>query len=780
MTTSPDYFRNLEGDIRKLRAFAEPLMEEVVVTPLMPVISRIMSLKEGMAGLGEGELRYIQGEVAECTRLLDEISYEYITQIITKPTPSKVFKVLASGNQFEKNLRRAVGKKISTGSGGPEVTVTPELVDALTRYRFSLGTPPVSPKGIRTVEGIVFGGTLQNIYAFRDLIGCDKGVFDRFLGAVDRMTEQSTHYTTEGEKRDFKRRATEFPNMEGARGLTKAIVSGTSETAIRLIRDQLFSKHTNGNAPVRVVEGVDPFGPALMATMRENKSSVFVVRASSIPHHIFTGDVLREEWRGLIGRLVIIDESETAKRSGTTLVYSLIPEVTKYLEQFHVKDSGTPSNTQMNLRLMLENFKGGDVDQLIASVESKEVQLKAEGVDTMKADDVRGKEWLKTAQLDYVNLKKFKRFLQFVKKMKTADMADVAAENQGLSKKAGELTMDYFFKNVKGKGYQCVSVPQGGGRREIGLPGRFHLNGHKRNAKQFQTTRLSECKERLARLKSEMGIAGSTTAAETSALQRAMFARRSPHAAPESTEVSRVGAKVRSGIEKAVESSLSRSDAVIDRVIARLDSVLGVHIPGVLKDRVTRVLRAKGVEGAAKVLERGNFREAANSLRAFEGRIRSGAAGIADHVKDRIEAVQARMQPADLDLVERMLNDVENGSFEPSLALAEVSWTVEDVLPEDDFPKKNFIKIGLNADGSIGPIAFGKELEEKKRALRDFPELFELYCSSIIVYFNDPHNPTSQVATPQVKLALLDVASRYSLTILADEPYHKQVSKKVK
>ncbi len=777
---SESYYHDLEGEIAQLKEFAEPLMEEVKVTPLMPVINRIINLKDLLLGLPDEELQYVQHEVEECKRLLNEISYEYITQIITKPTPSDVFQILSSGSEFEKILRRAVGKKVRACEGDPEVSITPKLVDFLTRYRFSLGTPPVTLKGIQTVEQIVFGGTLQNIYAFRDLIACDKGVFDRFLGAVDRLNEQSTHYTTEAEKREFKKKATEFPNLEGARGLTKAIVSGSSETALRLIREQLFSKHVNGNRPVKVMEAAEPFGPHLIEAMKEDKRSVFVVKAGSIPHNIFTDDVLKEEWKGLIGRLVIIDDSDTARRSGTTLVYSLIPKVTKYLEQFHVKDSGTPANTQMNLRLILENFKNGDIDQLIQSVERKASELEAEGMQRLPHGEVRRKEWQKTGQLDYVNLKKFKRFLEFVRKMKSADFSEIAENNHRLGKRTSELTMEYFFKSLKAKGYTCTSVPQGGGRREIGIPGRFHLKGHNKKVADFKGQKLSACREKLLALKRDCGIPEGTSAAEAAALERALFARRSPELPPEGDEVSRIGARVRTEAAEVVHKSMLRSEEVIDVVISRLDEALGVNIPGILREQVARLLRRGGIEAASKILERGRFRGAANRLRAFEARIRVGAAHLAERIKAPLEGIRSRLEPADLDLVERLLNDIESGSFEPSLALGEVSWTVGDVLSEEDFPKKNFIKIEMNGDGSLNPDSFEKQLEEKRRALAEFPELFELYCSSVLIYFNDPHNPTSQVASPAVKIKLLDIASRYNLAILADEPYHKQVSKKVK
>ena len=193
--------------------------------------------------------------------------------------------------------------------------------------------------------------------------------------------------------------------------------------------------------------------------------------------------------------------------------------------------------------------------------------------------------------------------------------------------------MDYFFKDLKGKGYRAITVPQGGGRREIGLPGRFHLKGHNKKVADFKGQKLQACREKLLALKRDLGIPEETTAAEAAALQRALDARRSPHLPPEGEAVSRIGAKVKTRVTEAIHESALRSDVVVNAVIARMDEVLGANIPGFMKGKVTKLLRSGGIEAAAKMFDRGQFRAAANRLRALGGRIRVGAAHLAEKFK---------------------------------------------------------------------------------------------------------------------------------------------------
>ncbi|MBI5753970.1 aminotransferase class I/II-fold pyridoxal phosphate-dependent enzyme [Candidatus Peregrinibacteria bacterium] len=774
---SGEYLSGLEADIRSLHEFAEPLQDEVTVTPLMPVIARIMNLDTDLRDMTDSAIILVEQEVDECKRQLAALSYDYINQIISKPDPSKVFRVLANANKFEKALRSSSGRKIKM-TDGTETLITPALINALTRFRFSLGTPPITPKGIETIEKIMFGGSLHDIYAFRDLLGCDRGVFDRFMGQVNRLVEQSTHYTTAREKKNFEKKATSFPAMVGMRGFSKTVITGSSDSAVRLIREHLLSKHTNGSMPLKGVEEKYELDDNLINAMTADKSSIFIVRAKSVDHNSFRSEILHEKWNGLIGRLVIIDESENAQRSGTALVYSMHPRITDALAKFHVKDSGTPANTQMNLRLILENFRDRDLQDLAATVDGKIAKLRAENIHVRGAEEVRKKEWLLTAQQDYAALIKFREFLTFVTTLKEGDEKSLTALNEELINSSTDLSIDYFFKNLKDKGYKAIAVPQGGGRRELVHIGKFHLKKVGTKLAQFKTVKLDNLRSRLAKLKSKNGIAETSTGSESAAVTRAMDQRRSPNASirGQAAQPSAVVARVKA----AAGEALYKTENFIEQMVAKLDEILGVNLPGILKQAVTRILKNQGVESAAKMLERGPFRAAANKLRAFQGNFRRGVNGVADGTLWVLDKIRHGLETDDLDLAGRMLNDIENGSFQPSLALPELSWTVPDVMPEEDFPGKNYIRIKTRPDGQIDFGSLESHLEEKARALSAFPELFELYCSNILIYFNDPHNPTSQVATPEAKLKLLDIASKYGLSIASDEPYHKQVAKEIK
>lgn len=777
-----NHYPSLEIEIARLKSFAKPLEKEKTVTPLMPVIARIMNLRDDFDELSPEDVIRIEEEVKECGRLLAEISYEYVNDIISKPEPSKVFKILANANKFEKALKSKVGKPLKLADG-TETVLTPAIVECLTKYRFSLGTPPTTPQGIETLESILFGGTLADIYAFRDLVNVDKGVFDRFLGSVDRLVEQSTHYTTANEKDDFEGKAKEFRDLKGLRGLSKATITGSADSVVRLMKDYLLSKHGNGSMPLKGVDGEKyELDENLIKAMTDDKSSIFVVRISSVTHNVLTKDVLKEKWNGLMGRLVVIDESENAQRSGTTFVYSQHPRISDALAQFHVKDSGTPASTQMNLRLMMENFKESDLQTLETSIDGKIAQLEAEGVDKKSGNGVRKQEWVFTAQKDYLALKKFRRFLKFVKQMKTASPEELKILGQKLAAETADQSMDYFFKNLIGKGYECIAVPQGGGRRELGHPGRFYLEKSKHNLEGFKGKKLEDCRKKLATLRAARQIPSHSTEAETSALARAMAQRQGPNALlhEESTGDSVIVAEAREAIGDALHNAEIKGEKLIETIISKIDEVLGINLPGYLKAMFTKTLREWGVESAAKILERGKFREAANKLRAFAGRTHRTAVSVTESALRPLNAMRRKLEPSSIDTVESMLNDIEGGSFQPSLALAEMSWTIDDVLIENEFPSKNYIHIGMTPEGQLDPSSLEKHLESKQKALADFPELFELYCSNILLYLNDPHNPTSQVASYEVKLKLLDIASKYKLTILSDEPYHKQVSKDVK
>lgn len=774
-------YQELERQILEIKQFGNALNEEVIVTPLIDVVSRIIDLPEDLSELNQKDIDRIQREVDDCKRIMDNFGYEYIKRVITHPEQSRVFKILSKANLFDKEIKKSIGKKI-TLEDGQTIVMTKELAEALTKYRFSIGTPPVTPKGIETLEHILFGGNLHSIYQFRELLGGskkDKALFDAFVANAERMVVQSTHYTTADEKRQFEKKATDFNNFEGLRGLKKSVVTGTAKTAIRLIKDELFSRHSNGSHPVKVVDQIDKIDDELIAEMKKDKETIFIVKVSKVPHHLLTSDKLEDKWEGILGRLILVDDSSNSRRAGTTFVYQLFPIVTNTLDTLHVKDSGTPANTQMNLRSIIENFSAQGLEKLEDKVKTKIADYeKSEGLET-PISEARTKEWLLTEQRDYLSLKNFLKFIEFIKGVKTLSEEDVEDQSRQLMAEIENAAMNYFFKDLSGKNYEAVCVPQGGGRKEIGHVGQFQKRKFEENLLAFQGEKLPLLKDRLARLKHERQFTESST--EAYALERARLQTRSPLASLRDAEGSS------SSMDQLKEHLRGLSRLGVKEaadLVGKLDSALGeataANLSGRVRSRIARKLDKYGIGSIGKMMERGNFKELGALTRQALGLVKRYVGSAADSLEEGLESVQQTAEFSDLAFAEKILNDIETGSVKPRLALSEVGWTFNDVLDEDDFPQSNYIKILLKENGELDADSLEQQFEETRRALSEFPELFEFYCGSTTLIINDPHNPTSKVARNEVKLRLLDIASKYGLTILSDEAYHKQVKKSIK
>jgi hypothetical protein len=775
-TSSPteNHHPALKSRIDHLVEFAEPLHEETTVTPLMPVVARIMNLKESGERLSQKEIddiQRIEREVADCERVLEELSYDYVQRLIAKPEPSKVFKILAEAGKFERELSKMVGKAIDID--GEKHQLTPEIVAALTKFRFSLGTPPITPKGIQTIEQIMFAGTLGNIYAFRDLMGGNKRVFDRFVAATDQMVRQSTHYTTSAERKAFEKESSGFANFDGVKGFTKSVVTGTVDSAERLITEQLLKNHKD--KPINNLH--TKLDDDLIRAMRQDKDSLFIVRAKSVEHDAFSSDVLKPEWRGIIGRLIIINDSDNARRAGCTVVCSVLACVTDAVDKFHVKDSGTPANTQMNLLSMLESFRSSDLAELESEVSAQIANLEAEGVHKQSAEEVKHKEWLITQQRDYLNLQSFLEFLKFISKIKNGDASELTDLATELQAETAEQAMGYFFKKLRGKGYQALPVPQGGGRRELGLIGKYHLHKFQEDVDQFRGEgSLGEVQARLKQLKERIGDDATEGIGRSQQQKRSSLSSiRNAQGAPGRLR-QKIGARLREAIHHGSGRVADRAEMV--REI--LDEVAAFNPGGKARAGVAALLKKAGVGSASKSLEREPFASADDILRTGMGKAHRALSSIIDLAGSGAETLQRGLEPESLRLAEKILHDIEGNRMQPSLALSDVGWTFNDVLNEDDFPPKNYLTIEMGPDGQLDPKSLEAKLEDTRNQLIFFPELFKLYCQSLILVVNDPHNPTSVVATDKVKLGILDIASRYGLTILADAAYHKQVASKTK
>lgn len=769
---------DLEREIRDLKLFADPLEEEMVISPIMSVISRITSMPEYLDDLTQKRIDEIQREVTECQRILESISYNYVKSLLAKPKEGRVFRILNNANIFNREVRKRVGKKVEMD--GEEIVITPKLVEALTRYRFSLGTPPVTPEAMETIEKILFSDSLQSIYTFRDLLSTgSRGriVFDKFLSAIDEIVVQSTHYTTAEEKKKMESEASEYPNREGLRGLKKTIVSGTSKTAIRLIKEHLLSQHSNGTRPLHEVVEVDRLDDSLIEEMKAAKEKMFIVRVKNVAHNTLTSSKFHEKWKGVIGRLIIIDESKKSERSSITFVYSINPLFKERLEKFHVKDSGTPANTQMNLRSILEKVPPDELHTLKEQVEKKIQQIEKNGSDTASPSEARKKEWTLREQKDLLSLRKFLQFIEFIEKITGLSDEDFKKMASEMMKENEELTMKYFFSALEGKGYECISVPQGGGRRELGLIGKFHKKKSDERVKKFKDEKLEVVRENVKRLEVKLGV--TSTDAERNALARALSERGGPNQELRNVSGNTGSVKdaIRNRFESFTHSLAAEGSQKVDALSGLIESLAATNLPGEIKARIEERLKGLDIGAASKLMEMGRFRKAGNSFRDVVGSIGRTTGNLVGTIDDTLRKIRVGMEPQSLELVNKLISDIDANDLGPRMALPKMAWTFSDVMNENDYGPEGNIKIELDANGELNLSSLEQKLIEKEEQLYLFPELFQLYCSTILLIVNDPHNPTSRVASNQTKLKLLDIASRFNLTICSDEAYRKQISK---
>lgn len=771
----------LESEIAALKEFATPLNEEVVVTPLMPEISRIISLPDKLDNLSPQQIAIIEREVKECKRVLEAVSYRYVKETISKAQPSNVFRILASANEFEAHLRRKIGKVIDVD--GEKVEISEAMVKALTKFRFSLGSPPVTPKAIDSLEKILFGGNLQSIYAFRDLLDSDgrsRLIFDRFIAQVSQLVEQSTHYTTGHEKKQYEKDLSTYSGFEGVSGFKKIIVTGNAKTVKRLIDQHLLSKHgENGSRPVEYVTERDKFDEGLIERMEKEKGKIFVVRATKIPSTVFTSDELHGKWEGVIGRLLIVDDSEMSHKTGTTTVYTLNPPVKEQLEQFHVKDYGTPSNTQLNLRRILESFSSDDLNLLRQNVDNKIQKYEQEEVHLANATAIRRQKWLVTRQNEYLSLKKFQKFLDFLKDIDSHSGQERTQFINQMMAEAEQLTMKYFFNDLPDGDYGCAYVPEGGGRRELGHIAAYNLKKQQKAVEDFRVPHLEKLKERLGKLKGERGIGPYSTQVEVEAVKRSRY-ERGVVDVPDVSEGPGYTNSVKLKAQEGLTDGVSWAQRNVTQLREAVREFTRANLSGKAHELAAGFLKSRDAGSFIKIGERGVARQVAHGIRQVTGLADRAIGRLTDKTQGKMQALKRSQEYQTLDLAETLLNEIDNGTFRPRIAAGKIKWTIDDVFIEEDYPAKNYLTIDLDSEGEIDPDSLERKLEGIAEELREFPELFKLYCSSIIIYVNDPHNPTSRVMSPSAKIGLLRVASKYGLTICSDEAYRKQISSEKK
>jgi hypothetical protein len=779
---------SLEQRIAALKAVAVPLAGQRRNTPLLTVIARIGNLPDSVTGIEVARKTAIEQEVRECERILAELSCPYVAQIITRPRPSRIFRILHNADRFQQQLAARTGDTVELPDGRT-MTLDEQVVQALGSYSFSIGSPPVTPQGVRVLEEIVLGGSLSNIARYRDLLAVDPVSFDRLLTLLQRLIDQSTRYTTTAERAEFLEQAVDLPGFEGARGLLATVVTGDP---LQLIRDRLFSSHRDGSAPYHLISGVhdlrDPvFLEQLISEMTRHKGKLFILRVTGIGHNTFSDEILQRRWRGVIGRLLLVDMSLAARKTNVFLVYTLQPAVIDALQTFHVKEYGTPANTQLTLRLLLAQIPAAALQEISERLLWLVARLRRETGDPGRLGigqaPVRARRWQVNCEADCRMLEQLHQLLQLLLDIHRApDLAPVEQLGKQLATEVAHLSRQYFYRDLEKHGYQVVCVPEGGGRRLLGLIARHLRDRLASQQRRLLHDQLPACWQRLATMKQQLGISIDSSQASHAGTQMAVASRRDPDAALlESDEpglVRRTGHRLSAAARRRTHLVLSQVEDGLDLAAEVEASVTSLNLPGLLHHGVVRCLQRLRLAAGAKQLER---RAAGAARRLWHTPLDWLHRWLGSGTwRRRLATVRHRLEPVSIALAETMLQALEGGTWTPILVLPEVGWTFDDVFVEDDFPEKSCLTLALDDQGRPDYAALEHHLQQVREQLAPFPELFALYCASIILIVNDPHNPTSRVTDPSSKLALLHLAADYGLTVVADEAYHKLVASDIK
>jgi len=198
--------------IDNLKAFAQLCYEE----PDDPVLQqkeidrRLLELKEAIPG------------------------YVDISLMIFPHEESKAFEYRTKKNNFHRRLISL----IDTEAINEEEQASAKNI--LNCHDYSVGTPPVTQTNLNFRYSVLLGDQVSELRRFREVIGIKDDVeeaqWNYLLDVLDQMVVQSSHYTTSAEKTDFLTRTEQVVNFKGLNGFLKTVVSGSADTAIKLIK----------------------------------------------------------------------------------------------------------------------------------------------------------------------------------------------------------------------------------------------------------------------------------------------------------------------------------------------------------------------------------------------------------------------------------------------------------------------------------------------------------------------------------------------------------------
>ncbi|HEY6909387.1 MAG TPA: aminotransferase class I/II-fold pyridoxal phosphate-dependent enzyme [Myxococcales bacterium] len=750
-----EQIRALGERVHLLKTVALSMREGAIHTRLVPEVDKILALPDDLSAVSLGEREAIARQVREYEQAFDRLGYSLLDQIMPATSASPVFRVLQAAEEFKARLRRRVGKGIDA-----------QQLQALTRYSLSIGTPPVTDGMRALVSRTLFGAELPALAAQSELLDCDQRALESLFALLAELVDCSLHYSTAEEEARFLREAARFANFEGASLFNRLVITESPERVIHLICSHVFDKFGPlAEVPVRLVEEVDGLDQKLIAQMQAHPNVVFVARVTRIPHALFRGES-EQAWQGLIGRLLLIDVSTRARRSNTTIVYTLFPHVARTLRNVQTAFAGRPANTQLTLRRILEGFSAATLGRIREALSNRLLELPVD----VSVEDLRCCDWKRGDFFDALVLRKLRRMVLFLEEVAAGNEADQARLRQGLRESVAREWMRYFYGSLDPAAYPAAVLP-GGGRGALRLVGEYHRDRTREELSRFVGEDLAACRERLERLKAQLAIpAGSGDELQAAARQSHLRALSPSQWSPSEQMITR-GDYLTRTLSYRVADLAAR---LAGQTARSLEHAAFGNVTGTVAAALKRVLAGNGFGAAHGYVED----KVVPGVEDLDRRVRSSLAPLQAALRtahDAAEQVKGGIDPVAVSDIEAFLAAAERGAFYPVLVLPEMSWTYQDVFPEKDYPAASTIRVPLNDRHEMDPDALRDRIEGLRYAFRPFPEVFRLLCRSMLVLVNSPHNPTGVVWRRETILKLLQIAADYDLTILDDDSYHRVV-----
>ncbi|MCC7520932.1 MAG: aminotransferase class I/II-fold pyridoxal phosphate-dependent enzyme [Flavobacteriaceae bacterium] len=347
----------------------------------------------------------------------------------------------------------------------------------LNAHDFSVGNPPVTNAQLEFVYKVVLGDNAVNIRKYKEVLGIidevESAQWDYMLDVLDQMVVQNSHYTTKAEQNAFLHRNASTTDFKGLSGLVTTLVSGTADTAIKLIVGEVFN--------VNAVKTIDfKSETQVFDHIKGDTTHIFVIKLPEARGNFFTDP----KWFPYLTRLVLVDDSTLSKSTNTSLVFAFHNQIINTLNRVHTKKLGAWANSQMNLRLILEKVHADNLLKFRTKIQSKIQHYNRElndfrqdqlgEIDNPEKDVVLFKfdEFARQILQDKYTLSKLNQLLDLL--IDVSDEPKRGKLNQSLIAEFELRLSKYFYSN--NPALQTATIIEGGGRNQIKTYGEYLLN----------------------------------------------------------------------------------------------------------------------------------------------------------------------------------------------------------------------------------------------------------------------------------------------------------------